>query len=76
MKRILTVDDHLVIHDATVLGIAGALGGAAGVVSGSPEIGAATAMTVAGLGISAMSKIGPVRRTVNRAAIAVSGAGK
>jgi hypothetical protein len=76
VKRILTVDDHLVIHDATVLGIAGALGGAAGVVSGSPEIGAATAMTVAGLGISAMSKIGPVRRTVNRAAIAVSGAGK
>ncbi len=70
------MDDHLVIHDATVLGIAGALGGAAGVVSGSPEIGAATAMTVAGLGISAMSKIGPVRRTVNRAAIAVSGAGK
>lgn len=76
MKKILTVDDHLVIHDATVLGIAGALGGAAGVVSGSPEIGAATAMTVAGLGISAMSKIGPVRRTVNRAAIAVSEAGK
>lgn len=70
------MDDHLVIHDATVLGIAGALGGAAGVVSGSPEIGAATALTVAGLGISAMSKIGPVRRTVNRAAIAVSEAGK
>lgn len=76
MKKIGSLDDHLVVHDATILGIAGALGGAAGAVTGSPEIGAVTAMTVAGLGISAMSKVGPLRRAVNRTAIAVAEAGK
>ncbi len=74
--KIQSTDDHLVLHDATILAVAGVLGGAAGAVSGSPEIGAATAMTVAGLGITAMAKVGPVRRTVNRAVIAVSEAGR
>lgn len=73
MKPIENVDDHLVVHDAASVTVAGVLGAAAVAVTGSPEAGVAAAGVIAVMGIGGM-KVGPVRRTVNRAAIAVSNA--
>lgn len=73
MKPIEDVDDHLVVHDVASVTVAGVLGAAAVAVTGSPEAGVAAAGVIATMGIGGM-KVGPVRRTVNRAAIAVSNA--
>lgn len=73
MKPIENVDDHLVVHDVVSVTVAGVLGAAATAVTGSPEAGVAAAGVITTIGIGGM-KVGPVRRTVNRAAIAVSNA--
>lgn len=66
------VDQHLVAHDTTTLGVAGVLSLAAVAVTGSPEIAIATAGAVSATGIGAMRYLGPVRRTVNRSAFALA----
>lgn len=71
MKPIQDVDDHLVAHDVASITVAGVLGAAAVAVTGSPEVGVAAAGLIATAGIGGM-KVGPVRRTVNRAALAVT----
>lgn len=71
MKPIQDVDDHLVAHDVASITVAGVLGAAAVAVTGSPEAGIAAAGLIAATGIGGM-KVGPVRRTVNRAALAVT----
>jgi hypothetical protein len=73
VKPIEDVDDHLVVHDVTSITVAGVLGATAAAVTGSPEAGVAAAGVIATMGIGGM-KVGPVRRTMNRAAIAVSNA--
>lgn len=73
MKPIEDVDDHLVVHDVASVTVAGVLGAAAMAVTGSPEAGVAATGVIATMGIGGM-KVGPVRRTVNRAAIAMSNA--
>lgn len=72
MKAIESVEDHLVIHDATTIGVSATLGVAASVITGDPAVGVATASLLTAAGIGGMSKIGPMRRGVNRAAIAVA----
>jgi hypothetical protein len=71
VKPIKDVDDHLVAHDVASITVAGVLGAAAVAVTGSPEAGIAAAGVIATTGIGGM-KVGPVRRTVNRAALAVA----
>lgn len=72
MKRtIQNPDDHLVIHDATSITLGVVLGAATGAASSSPELGAAVTMIICTAGIAAM-KIGPVRRGINRTAMAVA----
>jgi hypothetical protein len=71
VKPIKDVDDHLVAHDVTSITVAGVLGAAAVAVTGSPEAGVAAAGVIAATGIGGM-KIGPVRRGVNRAVLAVA----
>ena len=73
MKGIESDDQHLVVHDATTVAIATTLGVVASVVTGDPMVGAATTGTLSALGIGAM-EVGPIRRTVNRAALAVADA--
>lgn len=71
MKGIENIDDHLVIHDATTVGISTTLGVLASAVTGDPATGIATAAVLTAAGIGAM-KVGPVRRSVNRAAVVVA----
>ena len=71
MKPIQNVDDHLVAHDVASITVAGVLGAAAVAVTGSPELGIAAASAITATGIGGM-RVGPVRRGVNRMAIAVS----
>jgi hypothetical protein len=71
VKPIKDVDDHLVAHDVASITVAGVLGAAAVAVTGSPEAGIAAAGVIATTGIGGM-KVGPVRRTVNRATLAVA----
>lgn len=73
MNSIESIDDHLVIHDAATVGISTALGVVASAVTGDPAAGVATTIILAAAGIGAM-EIGPVRRGVNRAALAVADA--
>lgn len=75
MKPINDVDDHLVAHDVASITVAGVLGAAAVAITGSPETGLAAAGFIAATGIGGM-KVGPVRRTVNRAALAVAEVGQ
>jgi len=72
VKAIQSVEDHLVVHDATTIGVSAALGAAATVITGDLALGAATTSLLTAAGIGGMSKIGPMRRGVNRAAIAVA----
>ncbi|AXH66292.1 hypothetical protein SEA_SATIS_131 [Streptomyces phage Satis] len=65
-------DDHLVLHDAACVGIAGVLGAAGAIVTGSPEVGLMATGVMAATGIGSMN-IGPVRRGVNRVAMALAG---
>lgn len=71
MKGIQSIDDHLVVHDVTTVGISTTLGVLASAVTGDPATGVATAAILTAAGIGAM-KVGPVRRSVNRAAVAVA----
>lgn len=68
MKPVESIDDHLVAHDVASLTAAGVLGLTATAVTGSPELGLATAAVMSLTGIASM-RIGPVRRGVNRAAM-------
>lgn len=71
MKPVDSTDSHLVAHDVTSLGTAGVLGLTATAVTGSPEAGLVTAALISVTGIGSM-RIGPVRRTVNRAVVAAA----
>lgn len=75
MKRIEDIDDHLVAHDAATLAVSGALGVVAAAVRmlvvATPTAG--SPVTAAGIG---GMKVGAVRRTVNRAVLAVDEAAK
>lgn len=71
MKKINHLDEHLVMHDATTIGAATVLGVAAAVITGEPGAGLATTGLLSAVGIGGM-RVGPVRRTVNRAALAVA----
>jgi hypothetical protein len=71
MKQVDNIDDHLVVHDAASITVAGVLGLAAGAITQSPEAGVLAAATVSALGIGSM-RLAPVRRGVNRAAITVA----
>jgi hypothetical protein len=64
-------DDHLVIHDVASVVVAGALGMAGALVTGSPEVGlmATGAMAVTGIG---SMRIGPVRRGINTVAMTLA----
>lgn len=66
-----TPDDHLVIHDAASVSIAGVLGIAGAMVTGSPEVGVLASGVIAAAGIGSM-RIGPVRRGVNSVALALA----
>lgn len=75
-KVIEDTDDHLVVHDAATVAIAGVLGVVGTAITGSPEIGLATSGIAVATGIGSM-RIGPVRRGVNAAALALTeGRGK
>lgn len=71
MKKLDHLDEHLVVHDAATVGAATILGVAAAVITGEPGAGLATTGLLSAVGIGGM-KVGPVRRTVNRAALAVA----
>lgn len=71
MKPVENIDDHLVAHDVTSLGAAGVFGLTATAITGSPEMGIATAALVTVTGVGCM-RIGPFRRGVNRAALVVA----
>jgi len=75
VKRIEDIDDHLVAHDAATLAVSGALGVVAAAVTGDPAVGVATTGILTAAGIGGM-KVGAVRRTVNRAVLAVDEAAK
>lgn len=72
MKAIQSIEEHLVVHDATIIGVSAVLGAAATAITGDLAIGATTTSLLTAAGIGGMSKIGPMRRGVNRAAIAVA----
>lgn len=71
MKKIENVDQHLVVHDAATVAISGALGGVVAAVTGDPVVGMTATGVLAATGIGGM-KVGPVRRAVNRAALAIA----
>jgi hypothetical protein len=71
-KVIKNTDDHLVIHDVASIALAGVLGIAGALATGSSEVGVLAGGVVASAGIGGM-RIGPVRRGVNSAAIALTG---
>lgn len=68
-KTVENIDDHTVAHDTATLGISTTLGVAAAAVTGDPAVGVATTVGLTAIGIGAM-RVGPVRRTVNRAVLA------
>lgn len=70
-KIIKDADDHLVVHDVATVAIAGVLGVVGTAVSGSPEVGLATSGIAIATGIGSM-RIGPIRRGVNAAALALT----
>jgi hypothetical protein len=65
------VDAHLVIHDAASVALAGVLGVAGALATGSPGVGVVAAGLVATTGICSM-RIGPLRRGVNSVAISLT----
>ena len=71
MKKIENADDHLVLHDVAAIGVSTALGVAATALTGDPAAGLATAGFLSAVGIGGM-RVGPVRRGVNRVALAVT----
>lgn len=70
-KIIEDVDDHLVIHDVASIVLAGVLGAVGALATGSPEIGVTATGMIAATGICSM-RVGPVRRGVNAAALALT----
>lgn len=74
-NKVQDPDDHLVIHDVASLGIAGVFGLVGTAVTGSPEVGLAATSVITATGIAGM-RVGPVRRAINGAAIALSQAKK
>ena len=75
MKTVESTEDHLVLHDATILVAAGWMGAVAAAIAGDPAVGFTTASVLSAVGIGGM-KVGPVRRGVNRVAMAAVKASK
>lgn len=70
MKKIENTDDHLALHNVATIGVSTVLGAAATAITGDLAAGLATAGFLSAVGIGGM-KVGPVRRGLNRAALAV-----
>jgi hypothetical protein len=64
------LEQHLVIHSAATLALAVLCGAAGGLVVHSWAVGVLMVATVMTLGVLAM-RLGPVRRSINRVALAV-----
>lgn len=69
------LDQHLVIHSAATLAFAAVCGATGGLATRSWEISILMAGVVMTLGVLAM-RIGPVRRGINRVALAAAGSSR